>query len=140
MALGSQLRSDRPRQARRQTSVCVTARWPQAAAGKPPNHSQERYQRWVSIYTSGKETIMSNIDDQISQTRERLRDLQAKARKLERRDDTRRKILYGAAVLKLAEELEGDKRKRLYARLHDHISREKDRKFLGLQSDAQDQQ
>ncbi|WP_370160956.1 hypothetical protein [Limimaricola soesokkakensis] len=83
---------------------------------------------------------MSNIDDQISQTRERLRDLQAKARKLERRDDTRRKILYGAAVLKLAEELEGDKRKRLYARLHDHISREKDRKFLGLQSDAQDQQ
>lgn len=75
---------------------------------------------------------MSDIDDQISQARERLRDLQAKARKQERQDDTRRKILYGAAVLKLADVLEADQRERLYVRLHEHVSREKDRKFLGL--------
>lgn len=75
---------------------------------------------------------MSNIDDQISQARERLRDLQAKARKQERRDDTRRKILYGAAVLALAANLDEASRARVFARLHSHIRRDRDRAFLGL--------
>lgn len=42
---------------------------------------------------------MANIDERIAQVQAQLRQLQAAARKQKRRDETRRKILYGAAVL-----------------------------------------
>lgn len=76
---------------------------------------------------------MADLDTQIEQAQQRLRDLQAKARKQKRRDDTRRLILYGAAVLALAEELEGDQPDRFLTRLHTKITRHTDREFLGLE-------
>ena len=42
---------------------------------------------------------MANIDERIAQMQAQLRQLQASARKQKRRDETRRKIVYGAAVL-----------------------------------------
>lgn len=75
---------------------------------------------------------MADLNIKIEQAQQRLRDLQAKARKQKRRDDTRRLILYGAAVLAIAEELDGDKSERLLTRLHAKIKRPTDRDFLGL--------
>lgn len=75
---------------------------------------------------------MADLDTQIEQAQQRLRDLQAKARKQKRRDDTRRLILYGAAALALVEELEGDQPDRFLTRLHAKITRPSDRDFLGL--------
>lgn len=75
---------------------------------------------------------MADLDTQIFQAQARLKDLQAKARRMKRRDDTRRKILSGAAVLLLIEELEAEKRERTLAQLHSKVAREADREFLAL--------
>ena len=75
---------------------------------------------------------MTDINLQIGQTKARLQDLQAKARKDERRDDTRRKILYGAANLAALKDLPSDKRAASFDRVHKYIVRIKDREFLGL--------
>ncbi len=75
---------------------------------------------------------MADLDQQIEQARARLRDLQARASKQRRRDETRKKIIYGAAVLKLLEEIERDKADRLLKLLHKRISRDSDRELLGL--------
>lgn len=75
---------------------------------------------------------MADLDTQIEQAQQRLRDLQARARKQKRREDTRRLILYGAAALALVEELEGDQPDRFLTRLHAKITRPSDRDFLGL--------
>ncbi|NOD48960.1 MULTISPECIES: hypothetical protein [unclassified Ruegeria] len=75
---------------------------------------------------------MADLDQQIEQARVRLRDLQARASKQRRRDETRKKIIYGAAVLKLLEEIERDKADRLLKLLHERISRDSDRELLGL--------
>ncbi len=75
---------------------------------------------------------MADLDQQIEQARARLRDLQARASKQRRRDETRKKIVYGAAVLKLLEEFERDKADRLLKLLHERISRDSDRELLGL--------
>ncbi len=75
---------------------------------------------------------MADLDTQIEQARQRLRGLQAKAHKQKRRDDTRRKIIYGAAVLVLTKELEGDQADRFVKRLQAKITRPSDRDFLGL--------
>lgn len=76
---------------------------------------------------------MVDLDTQIKHARQRLRDLQAKAQKQKRRDDTRRKIIYGAAVLKLLDDSMGEKAERLQKLLQERIVRESDRDFLGLQ-------
>ncbi|GAB5436826.1 hypothetical protein [Falsiruegeria mediterranea] len=76
---------------------------------------------------------MANLDVKIEQTRQRLRDLQTKARKQQRRDETRRLILYGAAALALAKELESDRRDRFLIRVQSKITRPSDREFLGLE-------
>ena len=82
---------------------------------------------------------MPNVDDQIAaiekkmeQQRNRLRDLKAQATKQERKDDARRKLLYGAAYLAGLETLAEDARRRSMERVEAHITRPKDRIFLGL--------
>lgn len=82
---------------------------------------------------------MPKIDDQIAdiekkmeQHRNRLRDLKAQATKQERKDDTRRKLLYGAAYLLALASQSEDARRRSRERIEAHITRPKDREFLGL--------
>lgn len=75
---------------------------------------------------------MANLDVKIEQTRQRLLDLQSQARKLKRKDDTRRKVLYGIASLALLEELPEEKRQNTLVRLHQKITKKSDREFLGL--------
>lgn len=83
---------------------------------------------------------MPNIDEKIEaiekkseQLRNRLRDLKAQATKQERKNEARRKLLYGAAYLAGLETLSDDARRRSLARVEAHITRPKDRAFLGLQ-------
>lgn len=75
---------------------------------------------------------MRSLETQIGQAQQRLKDLQSRARKQQRKDETRRLILYGAAALALTEELEGDQRDRFLTRVHSKITRTSDREFLGL--------
>lgn len=90
---------------------------------------------------------MPKIDEQIDaierkmeQHRNRLRDLKAQATKQERKDDARRKLLYGAAYLAGLETLSEDARKRSRTRVEALITRPKDREFLGLEPlDASDE-
>lgn len=76
---------------------------------------------------------MANIETQIEQARQRLKDLQTQARKLKRKDDMRRKVLYGIASLALLEDLPEEKRQNTLERLHKKITKKSDRDFLGLQ-------
>lgn len=82
---------------------------------------------------------MPKIDEQIEaiekkseQLRNRLRDMKAQATKQERKDEARRKLLYGAAYLAGLETLSDDARRRSLARVEAYITRPKDRAFLGL--------
>ncbi|WP_170509148.1 mobilization protein [Ruegeria arenilitoris] len=75
---------------------------------------------------------MADLDQQIEQARARLKDLQARASKQRRRDETRRKIIYGAAVLKLLEDSGGEKADRLLKLLQERITRDCDREFIGF--------
>ncbi|UWS08263.1 hypothetical protein [Phaeobacter inhibens] len=81
---------------------------------------------------------MANLDVKIEQTRQRLRDLQTQARQLKRKDDTRRKVLYGIASLALLEDLPEEKRQNTLARLHAKLTKKADRDFLGLPSLPED--
>ncbi|WP_370160455.1 hypothetical protein [Limimaricola soesokkakensis] len=72
------------------------------------------------------------IEQKMEQHRNRLRDLKAQATKQERRDDARRKLLYGAAYLTALEALPGEKQQRSREHIEAHITRPKDREFLGL--------
>lgn len=76
---------------------------------------------------------MANLETQIEQAQQRLRDLQAKVRKQKRKNETRRLIIYGAAVLSLLDDLEGDKRNGFLTRLNAKITRSADRGFLDLE-------
>ncbi|KII18042.1 hypothetical protein [Phaeobacter sp. S60] len=83
---------------------------------------------------------MPKIDEQIEaiekkseQLRNRLRDLKAQATKQERKNEARRKLLYGAAYLAGLKTLSDDARRRSLARVEAHITRSKDRAFLGLE-------
>jgi hypothetical protein len=62
---------------------------------------------------------MEDIKLQIEQAKARLQDLQDQARKNERRDETRRKILYGAAYLAALQDLPKDKRAASSDRVHE---------------------
>lgn len=76
---------------------------------------------------------MSSLVTQIEQAQRRLKDLQARARIQQRKDETRRLILYGAASLAHLETLDGEKRKAdAIEKLHAKITRSGDRAFLGL--------
>lgn len=82
---------------------------------------------------------MASIDKQIEQLNDRVKLLKAKRTRQERKDDIRRKILHGAAVLKLLEEHKGPKVDHLKETLSKHITRESDREFLGLGPIKEDQ-
>ncbi|UWQ13077.1 hypothetical protein K3556_08820 [Aliiroseovarius sp. M344] len=75
---------------------------------------------------------MNDMELKIEHARKRLRSLQSQAQKLKRRDDTRRKIIYGAAVLAYFEELEEPQKLSSMEKVAVHITREADRRFLGL--------
>jgi len=75
---------------------------------------------------------IARIEKKIEQERQRLRDLQVRETAQKRKDDARRKILYGAAVLSLVGGLSEEKRRETLERVHRHIRNAKDREFLGL--------
>lgn len=75
---------------------------------------------------------MADLDTKIEQARRRLQDLQAQARKAKRKEDTRRKVIYGVALFALLQELPVDKRQATINRLHQKITKASDRAFLGL--------
>lgn len=75
---------------------------------------------------------MADIDAQIEQARQRLRDLQTKAQKQKRKDETRRNIIYGAAFQAHLRQLGQPKREATLAWLHKKVTRASDRHFLGL--------
>lgn len=76
--------------------------------------------------------MKKDLDTQIQQAQARLKDLKVIARKHERRDETRRKIIYGAAILQLLDEVNGEKADKLQRLLDERIRRVSDRRFLGL--------
>ena len=75
---------------------------------------------------------MAGIHTKIAQLEAELRDKRAQARRQERRDHTRRKIIYGAAVLRFAEVAAPEQRGAILKRLHQLVTRPRDRTFLGL--------
>lgn len=75
---------------------------------------------------------IAKIEKKIEQERQQLRDLKARETAQKRKDDTRRKILYGAAVMSLMEKQPAERKRESLERLHQHIRNEKDRAFLGL--------
>jgi len=75
---------------------------------------------------------MRDVELRIQQAQARLRDLKAIERKQIRRDGTRRKIIFGAAVLQLIEDMPGERTEKLRRKLDERITRENDRKFVGL--------
>lgn len=75
---------------------------------------------------------IEDIERKMEQHRNRLRDLKAQAIKQERKDEARRKLLYGAAYLCGLDTLNSDARRRSLERVESHITRPKDREFLGL--------
>lgn len=75
---------------------------------------------------------IAKIEKKIEQERQQLRDLKARETVQKRKDDTRRKILYGAAILSLIDGLSEEKRSETLDRVHRHIRNAKDREFLKL--------
>ncbi|MBP0484042.1 hypothetical protein [Sagittula salina] len=88
---------------------------------------------------------MNDLDTRIQEAQARLNDLKAIARKQARQDETRRKIIYGAAALGIVSQWRKTEGKsddqqaedsgradRMMAALHQHVTRQSDRKFLGL--------
>ncbi|WP_370160709.1 hypothetical protein [Limimaricola soesokkakensis] len=80
---------------------------------------------------------MRDVELRIQQVQARLRDLKAIERKQVRRDETRRKIIFGAAALQLLEDLRsedvsGEKAKKFMRHLDERITRPIDRQFVGL--------
>lgn len=78
------------------------------------------------------EKKIADIELKMEQQRNRLRDLKAQATEQDRKDDARRKLLYGAAYLTALEALPQDKQRQSRARIEAYITRPKDREFLGL--------
>ncbi|WP_435988508.1 hypothetical protein [Sulfitobacter sp. SH24] len=87
-----------------------------------------------------------DLETRIEEAQAKLKDLKAVARKQARRDETRRKILYGAAVLDIIAKWRDETGKtegrqiedasradRMMLALHDRVSRKSDRIFLGLE-------
>ena len=75
---------------------------------------------------------IADIEKKMEQHRNRLRDLKSQATKRERKEDTRRKILYGAAYLVSLDTLSEDARRRSLTRVEAQMTRPSDRQFLGL--------
>ena len=73
------------------------------------------------------------LEKKVEEYHNRLRDLKVRASKQRQKDNTRRKVLYGAAFLISLDSIAEEERKRCLERVEACISRSKDREFLGLQ-------
>ncbi len=85
---------------------------------------------------------MSKIRDEIAhlermmeQKRQRLRDLKAKETKQEKKDTNRRIFVYGKAFLAMLETLPQREKAESLRRVHDQITSDSERSFLGLPVD-----
>jgi hypothetical protein len=78
------------------------------------------------------EDQIAALEQRMEQERQRMRDLRAQADKQARRDETRRKIILGGALLRMAEGFDERRRTKALAQVHKHVTRPKDRAFLGL--------
>ena len=76
--------------------------------------------------------MAKNLEQQIAELEAALTRKRSQARERERRDDTRRKIIYGSAILTLLGGMSEARRAETLASLHDKITRPTDRAFLGL--------
>ena len=76
---------------------------------------------------------IAKLEARMAQERAKLSDLRAQQTRQERRDDTRRKILLGAAFEAMVETFEASRREKSFEKLHDFIRRDRDREFLGLE-------
>lgn len=79
------------------------------------------------------ERRIARLEAKMAQERARLNDLKAQKNREERRNDTRRKILLGAAFEAMVETFEASRRKKSFEKLHEFIRRDRDREFLGLE-------
>ncbi|WP_208354585.1 hypothetical protein [Pseudaestuariivita rosea] len=61
-----------------------------------------------------------------------LNQLKQEAARQNKKDDTRRKILIGAATMSYFKMLSDEKRPRAWAAVYEHVTKPADRKFLGL--------
>jgi hypothetical protein len=77
-------------------------------------------------------TRIAKIQDNIEQEQQRPRELKARETAQERKDDTRRKILYGAAFLASVKDEKDERQVKSFEKVHSFIFNSKDRKFLGL--------
>jgi hypothetical protein len=75
---------------------------------------------------------IAKVEEKLEQQRQRLRNLKAQETKQERKDDTRRKILYGAAFLSLIDDLPEERQKASLDKVQQRIRAAKDRAFLDL--------
>jgi len=75
---------------------------------------------------------IAKIQEKIDQEQQRLSDLKARETAQERKNDARRKILYGAAFLALVKDQEDERQAKSFKKIHEFIYNRKDRKFLGL--------
>ncbi|MCE0506113.1 hypothetical protein LR948_12150 [Roseivivax sp. GX 12232] len=82
---------------------------------------------------------IARIEEKVAQDQQRLRDLKSRETAERRRNDTRRKILYGAAILSLIDTLPEDKKEDFLRRIHRHIHKEKDRTFLELEEPLEEE-
>jgi hypothetical protein len=77
-------------------------------------------------------TRIAKIQDNIEQEQQRLRELKARETAQDRKDDTRRKILYGAAFLASVKDEKDERQVKNFEKVRSFIFNAKDRKFLGL--------
>jgi len=80
---------------------------------------------------------MTKLDEQIErakkkleQEKARLSDLQQKQKTQAQKDETRRKIIYGAALLRYLETVGSGKRATILSMIEEHVTRTCDEKFL----------
>lgn len=78
------------------------------------------------------ELQIAALEKKIARERERLSNAKARAVAENRKRDTRRKILYGAAYLSALATLPERQREQSLERVHAHIRKVRDQEFLGL--------
>ncbi len=81
---------------------------------------------------SSIEKQIAALEEKIARERARLSDAKARAVAENRKRDTRRKILYGAAYLSGLATLSERQREQSLERVHAQIRKQRDREFLGL--------
>lgn len=78
------------------------------------------------------EKQIADLEKSISQKKAQLNDLAQKQKAMARKDDTRRKIILGAAVLVGLRDRSAEEKKRTLGWIHQYVTNKRDREFLGL--------